>query len=100
MRTVAVALMQEGYTYGEIAQLIGGNASASGVPKLVKRLQERGTVVTKPGRGRTCTPQSHNCKGMLCHCLETLEVQSFTETTTNVIHPIISKMNLHFMTPQ
>ena len=96
MRTVAVTLMQEGYTYGEIAKLIGGNASASGVSKLVKRLQERGTVVTKSGRSRTCAPPYHNSKGMLYRRLETLEVLSFTETTMNVRLPIIFKIESSF----
>lgn len=51
-RAVAVTLRKEGYTFREIAEKVGGGASASGVLRICKKFAESGSVVDKPRAGR------------------------------------------------
>ena len=58
-RSMAVILRQEGYTFQQIADKMGGGATRSGVFKVCKKFIDFNTINDLPGRGRKkiTTPQ-------------------------------------------
>lgn len=59
-RATVLTLRNEGYSYREIAQKLGGGVSFSGVRKLCLRFQLTGSVENQAGRGRkrSTTPKT------------------------------------------
>lgn len=51
-RAIAVTLRKEGYSFRDIAKKMGEGVSASGVLKVCRRYEDRGTVENMSGKGR------------------------------------------------